>query len=159
MPARSDKEHVQGVRRGEHLPAQSAKEQVQDVHSRQGRVHAAGSRGALTLVHTGFCHGSTRFCGGGGAPTVSNKPQQDRSHGRQGCGALDQHQHRRPPAPDQETVANFHQSLRPSHPPCLCPPLPPPRDFSAGSGHEYPCCHAFPLLRSNAHIHRLPIEL
>ena len=32
----------------------------------------------------------------------------------------------------------------------LVPPAPPPRDFSAGSGREYPSCHAFPLLRSNA---------
>ena len=72
LPARSDKEPVQGVRRGEHLPAQSAKvpvqglrreghlpaqsdkEPVQDVRSRQGRVIAAGSRGALTCsTHAG----------------------------------------------------------------------------------------------------------
>ena len=53
LPARSEKEQVQGVRRGEHLPAQSDKEQVQDVHCRQGRVHAAGSRGALISKHTG----------------------------------------------------------------------------------------------------------
>ena len=32
-------------------------------------------------------------------------------------------QHRWPPAPDQETAANFQQSMRPSSPPCLCPPL------------------------------------
>ena len=134
LRARSDPEPVQGMRRWQHLPARSEKEQVQDVHSRPGRVHAAGSRGALTLVRTaaGFCHGSTRFCGAGGAPTVSDKPQQDRSHGSEGCGALDQHQHGRPPAPDQETVANFHQSLRPSHPPCLCPPLPPPSELVQG---------------------------
>ena len=57
LPARSDKEAVQGVRRGEHLPAQPHKEQVQDVHSRQGRVHAAGSRGALRHTHTSLCSG------------------------------------------------------------------------------------------------------
>ena len=39
------------MRRGEHLPARSEKEQVQDVHSRQGRVHAAGSRGALRHIN------------------------------------------------------------------------------------------------------------
>ena len=58
LPARSEKEHVQGVRRGGHLPARSEKEQVQDVQSRQGRLDAAGPRGALkvthTLLHTGF---------------------------------------------------------------------------------------------------------
>ena len=32
---------------------------------------------------------------------------QDRSHGIGGCGAPDQHQHRRTPTPDQETVAKF----------------------------------------------------
>ena len=47
LRAQAAKEPVQGVRRGQHLPAQSDQEQVQDVHSRQGRVHAAGSRGAL----------------------------------------------------------------------------------------------------------------
>ena len=52
LPARSDKEPVQGVRRGEHLPAQSEKEPMQDMRqSRQGRVNAAGSRGALDLSH------------------------------------------------------------------------------------------------------------
>ena len=56
LPARSDKEQMQGVRRGEHLPARSEKEQVQDLHSRQGRVHAAGSRGALMHISTSFCH-------------------------------------------------------------------------------------------------------
>ena len=56
LPARSAKEHMQGVRRVEHLPAQSDKEQVQDLHSRQGRVHAARSRGALRHTHTSFCH-------------------------------------------------------------------------------------------------------
>ena len=55
LPARSEKEHMQGVQRGQHLPAQSDKEQVQDVHSRQGRVHAAGSGGALRHTHTSFC--------------------------------------------------------------------------------------------------------
>ena len=30
----------------------------------------------------------------------------------------DQHQYRQPPAPDQETAANFQQSLRPPHPSC-----------------------------------------
>ena len=35
------------MRRGEHLPAQAEKKQVQEVQSRQGRVHAAGSRGTL----------------------------------------------------------------------------------------------------------------
>ena len=54
LPARSDKERVQGMQRGEHLPAQSDKEQVQDVQSRQGRVDAAGSRGALTSIHISF---------------------------------------------------------------------------------------------------------
>ena len=79
LPARSAKERVQGVRRRGHLPARSDKEQVQDVQSRQGRVHAAGSRGALGFTHTGLfsgtsaflppvCsyvlyHGSTRLCG------------------------------------------------------------------------------------------------
>ena len=29
----------------------------------------------------------------------------------------------------------------------------------AGSGHECHCCHAFPLLRLNAHIPRFPFEL
>ena len=48
---------MQGVRRGQRLPAQSDQEQVQDVHSRQGRVHAAGSRGALRHTHTFFCTG------------------------------------------------------------------------------------------------------
>ena len=47
LRARSDPEPLQGMRRWQHLPARSEKEQVQDVHSRQGRVHAAGSRGAL----------------------------------------------------------------------------------------------------------------
>ena len=95
-------------------------------------------------MHTGFCHGSTRFCGGGGASTVSNKPQQDRSHGSEGCGALDQHQHGRPPAPDQETVASFQNSMRPSSPPRFCPPLSHLCDLvqSAGSGHEYLCCQS-----------------
>ena len=55
-PARAEKEHMQGVRRVEHLPAQSDKEQVQDVHSRSGRVHASGSRRALRHTHTSFCH-------------------------------------------------------------------------------------------------------
>ena len=56
LPAQSEKEPMQGVRRGQHLPAQSDKEQVQDVHSRQGRVHAAGSRGALRHINTSLCH-------------------------------------------------------------------------------------------------------
>ena len=30
---------------------------------------------------------------------------------------------------------------------------------SAGSGHEYRGCYALPLLRTNAHILRLPFEL
>ena len=35
--------------------------------------------------------------------------------------------------PDQETVANFQQSLRPSSDPCLlCPPLPPPNELLQG---------------------------
>ena len=71
LPAQSDKEPMQGVRRGGHLPAPSekepvqgvrrgehnrhTKEQVQVVHSRQGRVNAAGSRGALISTHTGHC--------------------------------------------------------------------------------------------------------
>ena len=54
MRAQSAEEQVQGVRRGQHLPAQLDKEQVQDVYSRQGRVHAAGSRGALTEAHQHF---------------------------------------------------------------------------------------------------------
>ena len=54
LPARSAKERVQGVRRVEHLPARSDKEQVQDVHSRQGRVDAEGSRGAVNVTRTGF---------------------------------------------------------------------------------------------------------
>ena len=53
LPARSAKEPVQGVRRGEHLPARSEKEHVQDVQSRQGRLDAARSRGALNVTHTG----------------------------------------------------------------------------------------------------------
>ena len=57
MRACSAKEPVQGVRRGEHLPAQSEKVQVQAVPSRQGRVHAAGSRGALGSTRTGICTG------------------------------------------------------------------------------------------------------
>ena len=57
LPARSEKEHMQGVRRGQHLPARSAKEQMQDLHSRQGRVHAAGSRGALIDANSSFCPG------------------------------------------------------------------------------------------------------
>ena len=52
LPAQSEKEHVQGVRRGGHLPARSEKEQVQDVQSRQGRLDAAGPRGALKVTHT-----------------------------------------------------------------------------------------------------------
>ena len=51
LRAQSAKEPVQGVRRGRHLPAQSHTEQVQDVHSRQGRVDAAGSRGALNALY------------------------------------------------------------------------------------------------------------
>ena len=50
-------ERVQGVRRGQYLPARSDTEQKQDVHSRQGRVHAAGSRGALRHTNTSFCPG------------------------------------------------------------------------------------------------------
>ena len=44
-------------RRGqrEHLRAKSDEEQVQEVHSRQGRVDATGSRGALNSTHTSFC--------------------------------------------------------------------------------------------------------
>ena len=41
-------------------------------------------------------------------------------------------QPRRQPAPDKETVANFQQSLCPSRPPCLCPPLPAPSDEVQG---------------------------
>ena len=37
-----------------------------------------------------------------------------------------------PPAPDQETVANFQQSLRPSSPACLCPLGPPPSELVQG---------------------------
>ena len=54
LPARSEKERMQGVRRGGHLPARSDKEQVQDVQSRQGRVDAARSRGALELTEPGL---------------------------------------------------------------------------------------------------------
>ena len=54
LPAPSEKEHVQGVRRGGHLPARSDKEPMQDVQGRQGRVDAAGSRGALNFTHA-FC--------------------------------------------------------------------------------------------------------
>ena len=44
---------MQGVWRGEHLRARSEKEQVQNVQSGQGRVHAAGSRGAVTSKFIG----------------------------------------------------------------------------------------------------------
>ena len=54
LPAQSDSEPVQGMRRGQHLPARSDKEQVQDVQSRQGRVDAARSRGALELTEPGL---------------------------------------------------------------------------------------------------------
>ena len=43
------------------MSAQSEKEHMQDVHSRQGRVHAAGSRGALRLTHTSFCPGQCLY--------------------------------------------------------------------------------------------------
>ena len=59
LQARSAKELLQGVRRGEHLLAQSDQEPMQDEQSRQGRVHAAGSRGALTSTHTSFCPGTS----------------------------------------------------------------------------------------------------
>ena len=49
LPAPSEKEPVQGARRGEHLPTPSEKEQVHDLQSRQGRVDATGSRGALRV--------------------------------------------------------------------------------------------------------------
>ena len=71
MRAQSEKEQVQGVRRGAHLLAQSGKEPVQDVQSRQGRVHAAGSRGALDLINTGFCTSSRGRQGS--APTATTK--------------------------------------------------------------------------------------
>ena len=61
LPARSDKESVQGVRRGEHLPAHPDKEPMQDVQSRQGRVHAARSRGAVDSTHIGFCPDISAF--------------------------------------------------------------------------------------------------
>ena len=61
LPAPSEKEHVQAVRRGGHLPAQSHKEQVQDVPSRQGRLDAAGSRGALALTLTDSIRGVTHL--------------------------------------------------------------------------------------------------
>ena len=54
LPAQSHSEPVQGMRRGQHLPARSDKEQVQDVQSRQGRVDAARSRGALELTEPGL---------------------------------------------------------------------------------------------------------
>ena len=38
--------------------------------------------------------------------------EQDRSHGGEGCGAPDEHQHRRPPAPAQETATTFQQALQ-----------------------------------------------
>ena len=61
LPAQSNKEHVQGVRRGEHLPAHPDKEPMQDVRSRQGRVHAARSQGAVDSTHIGFCPDSGAF--------------------------------------------------------------------------------------------------
>ena len=63
---------------------------------------------------------------------LQHSQEQDRSHGSEGCGAPDQHQHRRPPAPDQETAANFQQALRPPHPSCFCPPLSPPSELVQG---------------------------
>ena len=62
LPAQSEKEPVQGVRRVGHLPAQSEKGPLQDVQSRQGRVHAAGSRGALDSTRTGFCAAQLPWC-------------------------------------------------------------------------------------------------
>ncbi|MGB1591848.1 MAG: hypothetical protein ACPIOQ_03770 [Promethearchaeia archaeon] len=43
LPAQSEKEPLQGVWRGEHLRAQSEKEHEHDVQSRRGRPDAAGS--------------------------------------------------------------------------------------------------------------------
>ena len=62
LPARSEKEQVQGVQRGQHLPAQSDNEQVQDVHSRQGRLDAAWSRRALALTYTSFTLARSLVC-------------------------------------------------------------------------------------------------
>ena len=59
--------------------------------------------------------------GGGPRRFLQRSQEQGRSHGSEGCGAPDKHQHRRPSVPDQET--NFQQRLRPSSPPCLCPSL------------------------------------
>ena len=50
------------MRRGEHLPAQSHTEQVQDVHSRQGRLDAAWSRRALALTYTSFTLARSLVC-------------------------------------------------------------------------------------------------
>ena len=55
LPAPPEKEQMQGVRRGKHLPAQPHKELVQDVPSRQGRLDAARSRGAIVLSLTDSC--------------------------------------------------------------------------------------------------------
>ena len=41
----------------------------------------------------------------------------------------------------------------------LVPLTPTSQCFSAGSGHDYHHFHAFPLLRSNTHLLRLPFEL
>ena len=50
---------------------------------------------------------------------------------------------RRPPAPDQETVANFQHSLRPSPPPFLYPPLPPLSDLVQGVAMSTPAVMSF----------------
>ena len=63
---------------------------------------------------------------------LQHSQEQDRSDGSEGCGPPRQHQHRWPPAPDQETATHFQQSLRPSSPSCLCPPVPPPSDLVQG---------------------------
>ena len=40
----------------------------------------------------------------------------------------------------------------------LVPPTSTSQRLGAGSGHEYPRCHAFPLVLSNAHVLGLPFE-
>ena len=53
LTAQLDKQQVQGVRRGGHLPAQPEEEEVQ---SRQGRLDAAGSREALDVTQQSAIH-------------------------------------------------------------------------------------------------------
>ena len=72
MPARSEKEHVQGVRRGEHLPAQSAKKQVQGVR-RGGHLPARSEKEQM--------QGVRRV---GHLPARSDKEQVQDVHSRQG---------------------------------------------------------------------------